>query len=67
MIQHSEFTDKEKEHLGDELSDVLLYLIRLSQQCGIDLPSAAARKIKLNEQKYPADKVRGSSKKYDEY
>ena len=49
------------------MSDVLVYLIRLADRCHVDLPSAVLRKIKLNEQKYPAGKVYGSSLKYTEY
>ncbi|NNL04303.1 MAG: nucleotide pyrophosphohydrolase, partial [Xanthomonadales bacterium] len=30
-------------------------------------PTAVDRKIELNEKKYPADRVRGSARKYDEY
>ncbi|KAK1398086.1 dCTP pyrophosphatase 1 [Heracleum sosnowskyi] len=45
--------NEEKEHLGEELSDVLLYLVRLSDICGIDLGKAALRKVKLNAVKYP--------------
>lgn len=63
----NDWTEKEKEHVGEELSDVLLYLIRLSDKCGIDLGQAALDKIKKNEEKYPADKVKSSSKKYTEY
>ncbi|PKU67390.1 hypothetical protein MA16_Dca022364 [Dendrobium catenatum] len=37
----------EKEHLGEELSDVLLYLVRLSDICGVDLGKAALRKLEL--------------------
>lgn len=48
------WTDREKEHLGEELSDVLLYLVRLADRCGIDLPTAAIRKMSLNAKKYPA-------------
>ncbi|CAN0898037.1 dCTP pyrophosphatase 1 [Linum grandiflorum] len=44
----------EKTHLGEELSDVLLYLVRLSDICGIDLGKAALRKVQLNAIKYPA-------------
>ncbi|CBK21026.2 uncharacterized protein [Blastocystis hominis] len=62
-----ELSEEERVHLGEELSDVLIYLIRLSDRCGIDLPSAAIRKMGLNAKKYPADVVRGSSKKYNEY
>ena len=46
-----------------EMADVLLYLVRLADQLGIDLVEAANRKITLNEQKYPAHEVRGSSDK----
>ncbi|KAL9256088.1 dCTP pyrophosphatase 1-like protein, partial [Drosera capensis] len=46
--------EPEKEHLGDELSDVLLYLVRLSDICGIDLGDAATNKLAKNEIKYPA-------------
>lgn len=62
-----EFTNKEKTHLGEELSDVALYLIRLADRCDIDLPSVILRKLKRNAEKYPAGKVYGSSKKYSEY
>ncbi|KAJ1271869.1 hypothetical protein BS78_06G158600 [Paspalum vaginatum] len=50
----ADWDDAEKEHLGEELSDVLLYLIRLSDICGVDLGDAATRKIVKNAVKYPA-------------
>jgi dCTP diphosphatase len=46
--------EAEKEHLGEELSDVLLYLVQLSDMCGVDLGDAAVRKIAKNAVKYPA-------------
>ncbi|GMI69860.1 hypothetical protein like AT3G25400 [Hibiscus trionum] len=49
--------ESDKEHLGEELSDVLLYLIRLSDICGIDLADAASRKIVKNSIKYPSPKL----------
>ena len=55
-----------KAAVSDEIADVLLYLIRLGDQLDIDPVAAACRKLVDNEQKYPADKARGSSKKYDE-
>ncbi|XP_041003569.1 dCTP pyrophosphatase 1-like [Juglans microcarpa x Juglans regia] len=45
--------ESDKEHLGEELSDVLLYLIRLADICGIDLGDAATKKIVKNATKYP--------------
>jgi len=50
-----------------EAADVLNYLVRLSDKLGIDLVAAAHEKIDVNARRYPADKVRGSSKKYTEY
>ncbi len=47
----------------EEVADVFIYLVRLSDLLGIDLLDAAARKIALNEKKYPAEEVRGSAKK----
>jgi len=58
--------DKLKE-VAYELADVFIYCLRLSDKLGVDLPKVVDEKIKLNEKKYPAEKVRGSSKKYTEY
>jgi dCTP diphosphatase len=52
--------------IGEELADVLLYLIRLADKLNIDLPTAAADKISVNASKYPTQKARGSNKKYTE-
>ncbi|XP_071944096.1 dCTP pyrophosphatase 1-like [Antedon mediterranea] len=61
------WSEKDKKHLGQELSDVLIYLVRLAEKCHIDLPKAALEKIDLNKLKYPVEKVYGSNKKYTEY
>lgn len=50
-----------------ELADVLIYLVRLADRLGIDLLESASRKLAINERKYPAEQVRGSARKYDEY
>ena len=52
--------------VSEELADVLLYLVRLADKLNIDLALAASEKLKINAAKYPADKARGSSKKYSE-
>ncbi|KAJ6225890.1 hypothetical protein RDWZM_004435 [Blomia tropicalis] len=61
------WTDEQRNALGEELSDVLIYLTRLADRCHIDLPKAVLDKMKKNEEKYPIDKVFGSSKKYNMY
>ena len=58
--------DKLKE-VEQELADILIYLVRISDKLGIDLINAANEKVDLNAVKYPASVVHGSSKKYDEY
>jgi dCTP diphosphatase len=59
--------EAEKEHLGEELADVLLYLVRLSDMCGVDLGKASLRKIEINARKYPVGQCKGSSKKHTCY
>lgn len=61
------FTDEEKSHVAQELADILLYLVRLSDICGFDLGQAALNKLQLNAQKYPPELCRGSSAKYPVY
>jgi len=51
----------------DEIADVQLYLIQLADKLGVDILSAVDQKIIKNEEKYPADKVKSSSKKYNQY
>jgi len=51
---------------SDEIADVLLYLIRLSDALGVDPIAAARRKLVANAEKYPVDKARGNSRKYTE-
>jgi len=53
--------------IAEELADILLYLVRLSDKLGVNLPEAALNKLEKNAAKYPAEKVRGSAKKYSEY
>lgn len=62
-----DWTESEREQLGQELSDVMIYLVELAEKCHVDLPQAVLRKMALNRQKYPASKVHGSAKKYTEY
>ncbi|NMG42763.1 nucleotide pyrophosphohydrolase [Aromatoleum toluvorans] len=48
-----------------ELADVLLYLVRLADVLDIDLADAARRKMQINAQRYPVEKARGKSDKYN--
>ncbi|MDH5654535.1 MAG: nucleotide pyrophosphohydrolase [Spirochaetia bacterium] len=65
--QSAELSGKKLKEAGEELADILIYLIRISDQLNLDLIDEVQNKIKINEKKYPVDKVRGSAKKYNEY
>ncbi len=51
----------------EEIGDVLICLVRLSDRLGIDPLVAAREKLEQNKKKYPVSIVRGSAKKYHEY
>jgi NTP pyrophosphatase (non-canonical NTP hydrolase) len=76
LVEHFQWLKQSESHtlpedkleaVEEELADILVYLIRIADQLGIDLVSATKRKINSNEAKYPADMVRGSARKYTEY
>jgi NTP pyrophosphatase (non-canonical NTP hydrolase) len=52
---------------AEELADVLWFLVRIADVLDIDLLQAAESKFGKNEEKYPAERVRGQARKYDEY
>lgn len=59
--------DAEKRgRIEDELADVLIYLTRLADRCGIDLLEAAHAKVTRNEARYPEEQARGSAAKHSE-
>jgi len=57
---------KTAEAVRDELADVQIYLSRLAFVLGVDMNEAVTNKLVKNARKYPADKVRGTNKKYTE-
>lgn len=56
-----------RQHVSDEVADVLIYLVRRADKCDIDLMDAATSKLEKTRIKFPAEKVRGSAKKYSDY
>jgi len=62
-----DWTDQDKTHLGEEMADVLCYMVRLADRCQVDLPAATKRKMERNRAKYPAERCYGSAAKYTAY
>jgi dCTP diphosphatase len=50
----------------EELADVLIYAYLLAEKMGLDPNKIALDKLEVSRQKYPVDKARGRSTKYDE-
>lgn len=57
---------EKRERLREELADVLCCCVLLADVCGLDLDEIVNDKIGKNEEKYPAEKARGSARKYTE-
>lgn len=60
-----EYIKTAKEEIGDELADVLYYILLLADAADIDLVSAAEKKLKKNALKYPIEKAKGKAIKYN--
>ena len=59
-------TDK-KQAVAGEMADILIYLIRLAQRLDVDLIDSVHRKVEINRQRYPAERVRGDARRAEEY
>ena len=59
-------TDYSLDSVKEELADVIIYCITMSNVLDLDINSIVEEKIKINREKYPVDKAKGNSKKYNE-
>lgn len=55
-----------RDAVGQELADVLFFLLRFSQMYDFGLLDELRRKMELNKQKYPVDTSKGNNRKYNE-
>ena len=67
LKQSEVLSDEKRQQVAYELADVFIYTLRLAERMGIDLVSSTYEKMAINATKYPAEKVKGSAKKYTEY
>jgi len=76
IVEHFQWLTEEQSYklnsevllkVKDEIGDVLIYLVNLSDKLGIDPLKAAKEKLEKNDLKYPIEKVKGKSSKYTEY
>ena len=52
--------------IESEIADVAILLFELADNCDMDLAAVMRAKLARNEERYPAEKARGSNKKYNE-
>ena len=76
LIEHFQWLSEEdsknldantKEAVAMEWADIFIFLIRVADKLDVDLADTAWKKIQINEDRYPVDKVKGSAKRASEY
>ncbi len=74
VIDHFQWKSKEeiekyiishKEEIGEELADVLYWVLLMSHDLNIDIIDALDKKLRKNEEKYQIDKAKGKHTKYN--
>ncbi len=74
VMEHFQWKNKEemekyvkenKGAIGEELADVLYWVLLMSHDLNIDVLDALEKKIKINEDKYPVEKATGKHTKYN--
>ena len=55
-----------KQDVCDELADVVNYCILMADKLDVDLEDIVLKKLKKTEKKYPVEKAKGNSKKYNQ-
>lgn len=75
VMEHFQFKNEEeiekyvitnKEHVGEELADVLYWVLLMSHDLNIDIAKALELKMEKNEKKYPVKKSKGNHLKYNQ-
>lgn len=74
VMEHFQWKNKEeiekyvktnKDEIGEELADVLYWILLMSHDLKIDVLEALEKKILKNEEKYPVEKSKGRHTKYN--
>ena len=56
----------DRQRLREELADVFAYAIMLAGRHGLDVSQIVREKVEANARKYPVEKAKGSSSKYND-
>lgn len=58
--------EAKREKIQEELADILNYAFQMADKYDLDIKQIMLDKLEINAQKYPADKAKGTAKKYTE-
>ena len=64
--EFQEDLSRARPEIGEELSDIFYWTLLIANDLGIDLGDAFEKKMLKNEGKYPANRAKGSNRKYDQ-
>lgn len=65
LLECFQWNDADLDSAQDELADVLTYCFLLADRLSLDPDTIVLEKLAKTRKKYPADKARGRSDKYD--
>ena len=68
LLECFQWSDEEYDlkHIKEELADVMVYSQNLLDKLGLDADEIVNMKMTMNEEKYPVEKAKGKSDKYDQ-
>lgn len=68
LLECFQWSDEEYDlkHIKEELADVMVYSQNLLDKLGLDADDIVNMKMTMNEEKYPVEKAKGKSDKYDQ-
>ena len=61
----TEIVNQQRSQIESEVADVAILLIYLSHDLNISIEHAVKKKLEINRKKYPIEKVKGISTKYN--
>lgn len=60
-------TNYDKQEASEELADILIYAILMAEAMQVDINQIIMEKLLKNEKKYPVEKSKGNSTKYNKF
>jgi NTP pyrophosphatase (non-canonical NTP hydrolase) len=57
---------QKRKAIAEEIADIAIFMTYLAHDLGLDIETIVTEKLKLNGTKYPVDRSRGTSTKYDQ-